>query len=83
MHRVSATFDERLGEIRIDIVLRDAAEIVEIVLRGIFAKVGARDVGVAQVRNDAFNVLRAVMDHPKAAAGEFGIAAAFFFGRAL
>src|SRR5580698_506306 len=78
MNSIGTAFDQCLGEIRIYVVLRDAAKIVEIVFRGILTEIGARDVGVAQIRNDAFDVLRTVMHHPETAAGEFGIAAAFF-----
>ena len=83
VHGVGAVLDQRLGEIGIDVVLRDAAEIVEILLRGVFAEIGARDVGVAEIGHDAFDVLRAVMHHAEAATGKPGIAAALFFRRAL
>src|SRR6202035_2486286 len=58
-------------------------EIVEIVLRGIFAKVGPSNVGVAEVRHHTFDVLGAMMHHAESAAGELGIATALFLGRAL
>ena len=61
MHRVSAVVDQRLREVWVNVVLRDAAEVVEIVLGRVLAEVRARDVGVAEVRYDPLDVLSAVM----------------------
>ena len=74
---------QRLGEIGVDEVLRHAPKIVEIGLPAVFAEVGAGDVGIAQVRHHALDVLRAVVNHAKAPAGELRVAAALFFRGAL
>jgi hypothetical protein len=79
MHGVGTVIDQSLGEVGIDVVLRDAAEIVEIFLGRVFAKIRARDVGVAEVGHDPFDVLRAVMHHPEAATRKLGIPPALGF----
>ena len=46
MHCVSATANERFRKIRVNIILRDAPKIVEIVFRCVLAEICARDVGI-------------------------------------
>jgi hypothetical protein len=83
MHGVGAAANESLCKIGIDVVLSDPAKVVQIILRRIFAEVGAGDVGVAQGGYDTFDVLHAVMHHAEAAPGEPRIAAALFFRSTL
>ena len=76
VHGVGAIAYQRLGKIGIDVILGDAAEIVEIVLSGVFAEIGTCDIGITQVWHDAFDIPHTVVHHPEAAAGESRIAAA-------
>src|SRR4029077_10551674 len=64
-------------------ILGYASEIVEIGLAAVLTEICALDVGIAEIRDDAFDVLRAVMDHAEATTGESRIPAALFLRRAL
>ena len=83
VHRVGALVDQHVGELGIALVLRDAAEVVEILLGGVFAEVGVGDLLLGQVGHDLADVVRAVMHHAEGAAGEGGVAAALVLRRAL
>ena len=83
VHGAGALLDYGFREIGIDVVLRNATEVVEILFRAVFAEVRARDFVVGQVGHDLFDVRRAVMNHAKAAAGIGAVAAALVLRRAL
>ena len=83
VHRVGAVGHQRLSQVGIDVVLGDAAEVVEIFFRRVFAEIRPRDIGVAEIGDNPLDVLHAMMDHPETAAGEVGISAALGFGCTL
>jgi hypothetical protein len=83
MDGVGAVLNQGFGEIWIDEVLSNAAKVVEISLRTVFAEIGSRDFRIAEIRYDPFYVVRAVMDHTEAATREFRIAASLLLGRAF
>jgi hypothetical protein len=83
LHGVRAVAHDGLGEIRIAVPLRDAAEIVEIILHAVLAEIRVRDLAFGEVRDYCFHGFDTVMDHAEAAARVRGVAAPLRFGRAL
>src|SRR5439155_611021 len=69
-----------LGEIGIATVLGDARHVVEKLLLGIGAEVGARDFLFRKVRDQPLEVVYAAVGDAQQAGGEARIAASFFLG---
>ena len=61
LHGLGAVAHQRLGEVGIAVLLRDAAEVVEILLGRVFAEVGVLDLAFGQVGHHAFHVVQAVV----------------------
>ncbi len=72
-----------LGELGVGAVLRDAAEVVEELILGIGAEVGARLVLVGEIGHQAREVVDAVVSDAHRARGEAAVAAALGLRRAF
>ena len=64
-------------------VLRDAAEIVQVLLGRVLAEIGARDLVRTEIRNHLLDGLEPVVHHAEAAAGIGAVSPALFLRRAL
>ena len=83
MHCVRAAADDRICQLRIDVVLRDGEQIVEVFLAGIVAEIRSLDFVFTQIGNDLADVFDAVVNHAETTASEGGVAAALFLGSPL
>ncbi len=78
-----ALSDENLGQVGIAPVLRDPAHVVEELVRGIGAEVGARDLFLGEIGHELAQVLHAVIDHTHRACREACVAACLVLPRAF
>ena len=81
--RLEAFRYQKLGEVGVAAVLRDATHIVEELVRGIGAEVRLCDLVVGEIGHERFQILHAVVYDAHRAGGEARVTAGLVRGRAL
>src|SRR5271165_1065262 len=77
---LEAIADQDLGHVRVAAELGEATHIVEILLLGVGPEIDVPEFGLVHVRDQLREILTAVIDDAKRAAGEGGVAAARLLG---
>ena len=82
-HGLEAAAHQQFCQFRVGAVLRDARQVIEELVLGVGAEIGARLVLVGEVGHQAREVVDAVVGDAHRARGEAAVAAAFGLGRAF
>ena len=77
---IEAAADQDLGQIGVATILGQPAHVVEILLLGVGAEIDVAQFGLVHVGDQPAQILAAVVDDAKGAAGKGGVAAALVLG---
>ena len=81
VQRIETLRDQKLDEIGIGAVLRDARHVVKELVGGVGAEIGGFDFRGREIGHQRLDVVDAVIDDADRAGGEAAVAAGFVFGR--